>query len=296
MDKTEPLRWTDHLLNRVISLLPHHLVSRIVLQLTRSEMPLVRNSVIGVYTRLFKLNLEEALEPSLSSYRSMNALFTRALKPTARPIDPDPQSLVSPADGNISEFGNIQGQQLLQAKGYYYDLNKLLGGDNTLAAPFREGQFATIYLSPRDYHRVHMPLTGTLTDMIYIPGRLFSVSPKTTRMVPEIFTRNERVACLFDTTFGRMAVILVGAINVAAIETVWAGLVTPPRHQQVVHTHYTDNITLQKGAEMGRFNMGSTAIVLIEGRNLDMDTALEPGQKMQMGVRLGCFRSPEKQI
>lgn len=287
MDNTAPLRWTDRLLNRVVYLLPHHLVSRTILLFTRSEIPLVRNSVVGLYTRLFKLNMEEALEPALSSYRSMNALFTRALKPTARPIDTHPQSLVSPADGGISEFGKINGRQLIQAKGYFYDLNKLLGGQAKLAAAFEGGQFATVYLSPRDYHRVHMPLRGTLTDMIYIPGRLFSVSPKTTRMVPEIFTRNERVACLFDTDFGRMAVVLVGAINVAAIETVWAGLITPPRQKQVVHKHYSETIVLNKGAEMGRFNMGSTAIVLLEGNNLEMVTQLETGQSVKMGEALG---------
>jgi len=235
--------------------------------------------------------MEEALEPSVSAYPSLNALFTRALRPEARPIATG-HCLISPADGKISEFGRINHDTLLQAKGFYYDLKSLFGGYGDLALPFRNGNFATIYLSPRDYHRMHMPYTGLLTNMLYIPGRLFSVSPTTTKTTPRIFTRNERVVCLFDTDIGRLAVVFVGAINVAAIETVWDGLITPPRAKKTVHSHYTPHVFLERGMEMGRFNMGSTVIVLTEQGCIDFNN-LKQEQKILFGQMLGdCLKQP----
>ncbi len=270
---------------RLVFFLPHHLISRITLQLTRSETPWLRNFLILAYTRKFPLKMEEALEPSVSTYPSLNALFTRALRSEARPIHSG-ACLVSPADGKISEFGLIEHDRLLQAKGFYYDLNSLFGGFSDLALPFRNGDFATIYLSPRDYHRMHMPCTGQLTDMLYIPGRLFSVSPATTKTTPRIFTRNERIVCLFNTETGRLAVIFVGAINVAAIETVWDGVITPPRSKKPVHTHYDPPIILKRGMEMGRFNMGSTIIVLTERGKISFND-LAINQKILYGQKLG---------
>jgi len=274
-------------------LLPHHLISRIALRLTRSEIPWLRNLLVSAYTWKFPLKMEEALEPSIPAYRSLNALFTRALRADARPLAPGP-SLISPADGRISEFGPIKHDRLLQAKGFYYNLNSLFGGFTDLASAFQDGDFATVYLSPRDYHRMHMPCTGQLTDMLYIPGRLFSVSPATTQTTPEIFTRNERVVCLFDTEIGRMAVIFVGAINVAAIETVWDGLITPPRAKKPIHTRYNPSITLERGMEMGRFNMGSTVIVLTEQGKVNFDS-LEKEQTILYGQALGKYSKNGKE-
>ncbi len=266
-------------------LLPHHLISRITLRLTRSEIPWLRNLLVSAYTWKFPLKMEDALEPSISAYRSLNALFTRALRPAARPIATGP-CLVSPADGKISEFGPIKHDSLLQAKGFYYDLNSLFGGFTDLALAFRNGDFATVYLSPRNYHRMHMPYTGQLTDMLYVPGRLFSVSPATTKTTPKIFTRNERVLCLFNTEIGRLAVIFVGAINVAAIETVWDGVITPPRAKKPIHTHYNPPIMLERGMEMGRFNMGSTVIVLTEREKVSFNN-LQIEQRVLFGQELG---------
>jgi phosphatidylserine decarboxylase len=276
-----------HLLSGFLYFLPHHLISRTTLRLTRVETPWLRNFLVSAYTWKFPLKMEEASEPSISAYSSLNALFTRSLKAEARPITTGP-CLISPADGKVSEFGPIKHDSLLQAKGFHYDLNSLFGGFTDLALAYRNGSFATIYLSPQDYHRMHMPCTGQLTDMLYIPGRLFSVSPATTKTIPRIFTRNERVVCLFDTEIGRLAVVFVGAINVAAIETVWAGLITPPRAKKPLLTHYDLPIELKRGAEMGRFNMGSTVIVLTEPGRIDFNK-LQTKQEILFGQVLGDF-------
>ena len=266
--------------------LPHHLISRTVLRLSHSNNRWLSRLLIRNYARWFKLDMREALQPSLASYPSLNALFTRALRPDARPLAQPDTTLVSPADGILSEYGRIEGNQLLQAKGYHYSLTKLFADFHDLAAPFTDGQYATIYLSPRDYHRLHMPLRGELTDQIYIPGRLFSVSPMTTRNIPEIFTRNERLICLFDSDIGRIALIMVGAINVSAMETVWAGPVTPSHEKTPNHTHYDDTMRLQRGAEMGRFNMGSTIILLTEKNRIGWLDTLSPGQTIRLGNAL----------
>ena len=268
-------------------LLPHHLISRIALRLAHAETPWLRNLLVTAYTWKFPLQMQEALDPSISAYRSLNALFTRALRPDARPIDPGP-GVVAPADGRISACGPIKHDSLLQAKGFHYDLNSLFGGFKDLAQTFHNGDFATIYLSPRDYHRMHMPCAGQLTDMIYIPGRLFSVSPATTKTIPRIFTRNERLVCLFDSEAGRLGVVFVGAINVAAMETVWAGLITPPRGKKAIHTRYDPAVILQRGMEIGRFNMGSTVIVLTEQGRIDFNK-LKKEQKVLVGQPLGAI-------
>ena len=200
------------------------------------------------------------------------------------------KNILCPVDGTVSQLGAIHNDTIFQAKGHDYSATTLLGGDATIAQQFANGQFATLYLSPRDYHRIHMPVSGTLTQMIYVPGRLFSVNPKTVRCIPGLFARNERVVALFDTPFGPMAMVLVGAINVACIETVWHGVVTPPHRNPVQRWVYTDQqaITLEKGAEMGRFNMGSTVICLFANDKLQFDAAITPGAAIQMGRRLAA--------
>ncbi|ANY16262.1 archaetidylserine decarboxylase [Bordetella pseudohinzii] len=252
-------------------LAPHHLVSRAMGLLADSRAPEIKNAMISRFVRRYRVDMSEALVEDPRAYASFNDFFTRALKPDARPLDDDESNIVSPADGAISQLGPIQAGRIFQAKGHSFGLNALLGGDAERAAPFEGGDFATIYLSPRDYHRVHMPVTGTLREMIHIPGRLFSVNPLTASHVPELFARNERVACIFDTEYGPMALVLVGAMIVASIETVWAGLVTPHK-RQVRSLRYDSQarqpITLARGAEMGRFKLGSTVIVLFGPRRI----------------------------
>lgn len=232
--------------------------------------------------------MQQALYESADHYRTFNEFFTRELKPGLRKIDPATNAIVSPVDGCISQMGNIDQQQIFQAKGRSYTTLDLLGGRQSDAIPFVDGRFATVYLSPRDYHRMHMPLQGKLQSMHYVPGRLFSVAPHTVRVVPRLFARNERVVAIFDTDAGKLAMILVGAINVAAIETVWAGLVTPPNSKEIVYRDYAEDerITLEKGAEMGRFNMGSTVILLME-KGAAWEPALTGGSVVRMGELIG---------
>ncbi|MGF1547939.1 MAG: archaetidylserine decarboxylase [Thiotrichales bacterium] len=276
----------DRLIAGLFVVLPHHAISRITLALSRSESRWLSQRLIRLIIKQFKVDMSEALESNPANFATLNAFFTRALKPGARPLAADPNALLCPADGALSEFGRIDRGRLLQAKGYHYDAQSLLGGQGELALPFYDGAFATVYLSPRDYHRVHMPCDGRLTHMIYVPGRLFSVSPRTTRTTPEIFTRNERVIALFDTALGRMAMVLVGAINVAAIETVWAGLVTPPPGKRVRMEVYDPPMVLPRGVEMGRFNLGSTVVLLTERRDLDWAADLAVGMPVHLGRAL----------
>ncbi|KAA8995369.1 phosphatidylserine decarboxylase [Affinibrenneria salicis] len=222
--------------------------------------------VISLFVRCYKVNMQEAQRPDLSAYATFNEFFVRPLRADARPIDPQ-ADLVLPADGAISQLGRISAGKILQAKHHDYTLEALLAGNYLLADRFRDGQFATTYLSPSDYHRVHMPCDGVLREMIYVPGDLFSVNPLTAASVPNLFARNERIICLFDTDFGPMAQILVGATIVGSIETVWAGTVTPPREGIIKRWTWPAQgeegaISLAKGAEMGRFKLGSTVINL----------------------------------
>ena len=270
--------------NGLQRVLPHHLLSRLVFRFTRLKAPWTA-WLIKRFARAYQVDLSQAQQEQPEDYPTFNAFFTRALKPDARPVDGAASSWVSPADGRISQIGFIQSGNLLQAKGRDYRVDELLA-DSTLAEPFKDGSFATVYLSPRDYHRVHMPCDGKLTMMRHIPGRLFSVGPKSLAGIDRVFARNERLVCMFETTAGPMALVLVGAINVAAIETVWAGLVTPPAGKQISDYHYGAdtglNIALKKGQEMGRFNMGSTVIILAPP-GVVMDTDLAPEQPVKQG-------------
>ena len=269
-------------------ILPQHFLSGIMHRLARCENRQWKNAFIKLIMRLYRVNLAEAQEPNPEAYPSFNAFFTRALKPEARPRCTEPNALLCPADGAISQIGEITTGRILQAKGKLFDATELLGGDPDRAKPFLNGKFATIYLSPRDYHRLHMPLAGTLREMVHIPGRLFSVNAATVNTVPNLFARNERVAAIFDTEAGPMALVLVGAIFVASIETVWHGEVTPPTRAEVkTWTYGEDAPSLAKGEEMGRFNMGSTIIVLFGDDAVRWDNALMPGSNVRLNQKLG---------
>ena len=251
---------TDYIKSWSLYPLPHHLISRLIYKLTRIESSYVPQAIVK-FSKVFSVELQQAVNPDPASYKTFNEFFTRPIKPELRPIANS--DLVSPVDGCISQIGSIEQGEIFQAKGHRYTAQALLGGNEVVASQFNQGQFATIYLSPKDYHRIHMPCAGTLKQQIHIPGRLFSVAPHTARTVPNLFARNERVVALFDTEYGKMAMVLVGAINVAAIETVWDGLITPPKGKKLSSKEYKkQKISLEKGEEMGRFNMGSTVILL----------------------------------
>jgi phosphatidylserine decarboxylase len=289
--KNSPALLNDRLRYLAQSLLPQRLLTWLTCRVTRVRTSWFKDALIRHFARHFRVNLAEALETNPRAYRDFNAFFTRALKPGARPIAPGDRVVCCPVDGAVSQIGLADADTLVQAKGRTFSLTALLGGDAERARRFQGGAFATLYLSPRDYHRIHMPLAGGLQEMAHIPGKLFSVSPLTTRMVPELFARNERVVTLFDTPVGPMALVLVGAINVASIETVWAGTITPPLGKTIRHWDYPPHgdgaVRLDKGAEMGRFNMGSTVIVLFGPGKVRWESEIKLGATVRMGQRLG---------
>lgn len=277
---------TDSLLTLPQYLIPHHLLSRLMLKFTRLQMGAVTHWLIRRFIKQYRVDMSIAESQQARDYSSFNQFFTRALKPAARPLSE--AQIISPVDAQISQIGQIENGSLLQAKGRYFELNELLGGSNKMVNLFQQGLFTTLYLSPKDYHRIHMPATGQLTDMVYVPGRLFSVNQRTSRVVPNLFARNERVICLFDTEFGPMALILVGALFVGSIETVWAGTVTPNRCSEIEHWSYSEATApiLQRGAEMGRFNMGSTVIILLDANRLTWLPKLTTSSSVLMGQGL----------
>lgn len=266
-------------------LMPGHAISRLIHAFTRIQHPSIRKPFTRWFVRQFGINMDEARQSDPASYPHFNAFFTRELKPGIRPICTQADTLACPVDGRVSQAGPIRAGRVFQAKGHDYSLQTLLGGDAELAARFAGGHFTTIYLSPRDYHRIHMPCTGTLRQMIHVPGRLFSVNPATTRVIPGLFARNERVVSIFDTAFGPMAMVKVGAVNVGSIETVWAGEVTPPAGGQLQQWHYHGEqaITLEKGAEMGRFNMGSTVVLVMARPELAWEAEFQPDAVVRLG-------------
>ena len=264
--------------------LPHRFMSSLARSLAYSDDPRISQWLIDTVTEKFGVNLAEAANPDPRSYATFNAFFTRALKPGARVADPDPRVMLMPADGRISQCGPIRAGEIFQAKGQSFTATELLGGDTAAAAPFADGVFATVYLSPKDYHRVHMPWAGTLRETVHVPGRLFSVGPDAVRNVPRLFARNERLVCHFDTEFGPMAMVMVGALLVSGVETVWSG-VEIPRYADAVTTkdYRGKNIRLDRFAEMARFNYGSTVIVLLPPGV----AALDAGLSAETPVRLG---------
>jgi len=266
-------------------LIPQHALSVLMHHLTRSEIKWFKNSFIRFITAKYKVNIHEAAQTDLTFFTSFNAFFTRQLRSEVRPLAEGEKVLTSPVDGVISQIGEIHNNQIVQAKGREYSVLELLGGDENLAKQFEQGQFATIYLSPRDYHRIHMPLAGKLQKMTYIPGKLFSVNPRTARTVPKLFARNERVVTVFETSQGPIIMVLVGAIFVGSMETVWSGMITPPYGKNIQHWTYEGEqaISLQKGEEMGRFNMGSTVVLLLPKGMAAFKSELEAQAAVQMG-------------
>lgn len=272
-------------------LLPQHLLSRAVGKLAASRTPWLKNLLIGRFIKAFNVNMAEAQHEAPADFACFNDFFTRALKPGARPLAANELAVLCPADGAISAIGSIDDETLVQAKGKTYTVTALLGGDPARAAPFKGGTFATVYLSPKDYHRVHSPLGGTLREMIYVPGKLWSVNQVTADNIDNLFAVNERAVCLFDTPQGPMAVVLVGAMIVAAIETVWAGRVAPAdTGLKVFDYRGQDPITIKKGCEIGRFLLGSTAIVLFGPGMVEWTLNLQNGPGVRMGQQLGLLR------
>jgi phosphatidylserine decarboxylase len=268
--------------------LPQHAITQAVHRLARVGNPTVRTWLIHNFIRLFDVDMGEAEQPDYTAFPNFNAFFTRALRAGARPIASGNKDIACPVDGRVSQVGEIEQGHIFQAKGRTFSVVELLADNTTLANIFASGQFATLYLSPRDYHRVHMPLDGSLRHMLHIPGRLFSVNPSATRAVPNLFARNERVAMIFESDAGAMGVVMVGALNVGSIETVWAGEITPPRGKGIRTWKYQgDEVSLKKGIELGRFNMGSTVILLFGRARARWDTSLEAGSAVRMGQRIG---------
>ena len=267
-------------------LLPQHALSRLVLAATRVRAAWFKNWTIRGFLKLYRVDMSEAADSDPYHYGSFNEFFTRALKEGARPIAGG-DAAASPVDGCVSEAGAIRGDRLLQAKGRDYRLAELLAAQ-PWASRFEGGSFATIYLAPFNYHRVHMPLRGELKETVYVPGRLFSVNAATARHVPRLFARNERVLTLFDTAHGQMALILVGALNVGSMATVWAGDITPAARRRVTHLP-AGPMVLEKGAELGRFNMGSTVILLFEPQRVRWHPEVCAGRVVRLGQSLGIL-------
>lgn len=270
--------WLQHVL-------PQHTLSRLVLVATRIRAAWFKNVLIRAFLKAYPVDLSEAEQSEPASYQSFNAFFTRALRAELRPIAAAAAAIASPVDGTVSECGRIDGEILLQAKGRSYSLPDLLAAQDW-AGRFAGGTFATVYLAPFNYHRIHMPISGNLLDCIYVPGRLFSVNDATARDVSRLFARNERVLTRFDSAAGQFALVLVGALNVGSMATVWAGDITPRRPRVLTHLPKV-RITLAKGAELGRFNMGSTVILLFEPGRTRWDDFLCRGSTLRFGQRIG---------
>ncbi|MGB3739659.1 MAG: archaetidylserine decarboxylase [Pontixanthobacter sp.] len=267
---------------------PQHRLSRFAGRFANSERPWLRDRLIRRFIEAYDVNMDEAAQPE-GTFRSFNDFFTRALKPGARALADTSTDVICPADGEISQIGHIHRGRIVQAKGQSYTVRELVGGEEALAKRFDGGNFATVYLSPSDYHRVHMPCTGTLTETVHIPGDLFSVNTTTADHVDRLFARNERMSCVFDTPHGAMASVMVGAMIVASIETVWGGLAKAHgKHPVAVdYSHDIQAPRLDAGAEMGRFLLGSTVILLFEPSKVEWDESLEPGTIVRMGQSMG---------
>jgi phosphatidylserine decarboxylase len=267
--------------------LPQHALSRLVFRATRVRTPWFKNLLVRGFLELYTVDMSEAAQSDPFSYGSFNEFFTRALKANARPIAPDPKAIACPVDGTISEAGTIDGDMMVQAKGRFYSLTELLAAQ-PFAGDFLGGSFATIYLAPFNYHRVHMPLRGDLRETVHVPGCLFSVNATTAAQVPKLFARNERVLTLFDTACGQVAVVMVGALNVGSMATVWAGDITPAA-RRVITTLPRRNVSLDRGEELGRFNMGSTVILLFQQNRARWHAEVRAGTAVKLGQSLGML-------
>jgi phosphatidylserine decarboxylase len=271
---------------------PQHLLSHLVGWFAETRIDWIKNLFISKFIKQFNVNMDEAERQTPEAFENFNDFFTRELKSGMRPIDTQSNSIVSPADGAISQLGPIENGRVLQAKGHDYSLIELLGGNSQTADDFMGGQFATIYLSPKDYHRLHMPVTGTLREMIYVPGDLFSVNQTTAENVPRLFSRNERIVAIFDTELGPMALVLVGAMIVAGIETTWAGRITP-FDRNVRSISYPGQgesqppLVIEKGEEMGRFFLGSTIVVCFGENKMHWLEDMKAEQPLRLGETIG---------
>jgi phosphatidylserine decarboxylase len=278
-------RFGDHLFAALQHVLPKRLLSRLIYSIARCESPRVKRLLIANFLRGYRVNMAEAAQPDPFVYRSFNDFFTRALRDDVRSLDPDAHTVISPVDGTISQAGTLQDQAVLQAKGHHYSLTDLLAGDADVVDAYRDGSFACLYLAPYNYHRIHMPLAATLRSSCYVPGELFSVNAATARAVSGVFARNERLICDFDTPLGRMAVILVGALFVGSIETVYCGEVNPPprRRKTPLPIALGAGRQFAKGEELGRFNMGSTVVLLFQRKRICWDASLMPDTQVRLG-------------
>jgi len=281
-------------------LLPHFAVTKLAYWITHSKLKPLKNFIIRWFVRHYRVDMSLAENEDPTSYQNFNHFFTRPLKPLVRPLCDEPNSVACPVDGTISQMGTIEADRIFQAKGHSFTLGPLLAYRSPWVENFHDGQFVTIYLSPKDYHRIHMPIDGTLKQMSYVPGTLFSVSPLTTRMVPDLFARNERVLCFFETAVGPMALIMVGAMIVGSIETTWQGKISPPHGKETKHWQYNSPYThpsrsgpyhLRKGAEVGRFNMGSTIILLFKKNAVRWSNTVTPDALVQMGINIATLHN-----
>lgn len=286
-------RLSDHLFAALQYVLPKHLLSRVVYALMRSRTPWIKNTLLRSFLSGYKIDMSEAQQADPFAYPSFNEFFTRALKANARPIAADPNLIVSPVDGTISQCGHMHETLIFQAKGHDYSLQELLGGDMEAVEAYRGGSFACIYLAPYNYHRIHMPADATVRANLYVPGDLFSVNAATARAVPRVFARNERLICDFDTALGRMALISVGALFVGSIETVHCGEVNPPPRGRKRAVPFEQGIgrRFQKGDELGRFNMGSTVVLLFQAGRMRWDARLAPESTVRLGQPIARINS-----
>lgn len=277
-------------------LLPHRIINKIAHLCANCEVPWIKNYLIRYFVARYAVNMQEALVEDPFAYASYNKFFTRHLKPAVRPIAGDANTIVSPADGAIAQFGRINHDKIIQAKGHDYSVHDLLANDPS-AAQFIDGSFATIYLAPKDYHRVHMPLAGQLQRMLYIPGTLFSVNNHAAENIPGVFARNERVVAIFNTNIGQMAVVLVGAMIVGGIETAWDKNICPPHTKKIAITEYKDRdaIILSKGEEMGLFKLGSTVIVLLPANAAKWESSITIDSAVKFGQKIGSVNELTKE-
>ncbi len=286
-NKSSSKKLSDRIKIALQYIMPKHALSRLVGKLAAARMGWLTTKLIDVFIKAYSINMNEAKLKKASDFDTFNDFFTRELEDGARTIDQDASTICYPVDGAISQQGDIVEGKLIQAKGFDYSLTSLLGGDARTAAPFQNGKFSCIYLAPKDYHRIHMPMAATLREMIYVPGELFSVNPLTANNVPDLFARNERVVTIFDTEHGSLAMVLVGATIVASIETTWAGTITPPVGKDIFRWQYpatgVDAITFNKGDEMGRFKLGSTVVSTFAPNMVDFN----PNAGSETVTRLG---------
>ena len=279
--------------------MPKHALSRLVGKLAAAKMGWLTTKLIDLFINAYKINMNEARYKKAIDFATFNDFFTRELAEGVRPINQDADILCYPVDGAISQQGDIVEGKLIQAKGFDYSLTSLLGGDARTAAPFQQGKFSCIYLAPKDYHRIHMPMAATLREMIYVPGELFSVNPLTANNVPDLFARNERVVTIFDTEHGALAMVLVGATIVASIETTWAGTITPPAGKDIFRWQYpakgVDAITFEKGDEMGRFKLGSTVVSAFAPNMIEFEPNAGPETVTRLGEHYASLITPNNQ-